>query len=349
MSADERQSVDQAIVAHSLIAAHGDRVQELARLYDSFERAMAQSGAADREARDVHHRLSARIAEWMTTDLEAERRDIIPLPADEREAMQREIARAIPRAEREADGLPASAPEHVVVRLLREFHASLPATLPRASLVRFRRSAARLKRFEELDAPAFCLGNEARILVVALESATAPTALRDVAFDPSDRFERTFIWGLEACAILHPGAAGAVDLGLGTSAAVAALLGGSGEDFHDLNERWVQSAAPSHPFARYPYIPHGRFCAVSSTSPVRCDLESTGPIGWAAGDDVARLARDLCAIADQKPAFAAELRAVGGRLDSVAQRGEAVIGWVEYLPFESDGNRQWLVAGDMEI
>jgi hypothetical protein len=335
--------MDREIIAHSLVAAHAERVREFARLYDSFERAVAANGPAGGEAQDIHRRVSARIVEWTTTDLEAERHDVILLSSEERESIRQETARAIPYAESKADGLPGSAPEREVVRLLRQFHTACPATLTRAALVRFRRSVARLQRLEELDAPVFLLENEPSILLAALESATAPIACRDVALDPTDRFERTFIRGLEACSIVEPGAARAADMGLGTSSAVAALLGVSGEDLHDLHERWVQSAAPSHPFARHPYVPRDRFCAVGSTSPVRADLESTGPIGWAAGDDVARLARDLRGIADEKPTFQPELRALADRVEAAARRGEAVIGLIEYLPPESDGNRQWLV------
>jgi hypothetical protein len=338
--------VDPALLAHSLVAAHAERVRELARLFGALERAAAAGGADSAAARDAHRAVSARIVEWYRADLEAERRDVVTLAAAEREAMLLGVSRAVPHARRHAEGLPPAAPEHEVVRSLEQAQAAFSAALSRAAVVRFGRSAERLERFEALGAPAFALGNEARVLLGALESGTAPIPPpSDPALDPGDDFEATFAWGLDACVVCEPGAAGGADLGLGTAPAVAALLGVMGADLGELHERWLQSAAPSHPFARYPLVPRGRFCgaAASPASAVRGDLDSAGPVGWAAADDVAVLARDLAAAAGAEPAFAAELRAAADRVESAARRGLAVIGLVEYLPPEADGERQWLV------
>ena len=143
--------------------------------------------------------------------------------------------------------------------------------------------------------------------------------------------------------IREPGASGGVDLGLGVSPMVAALLGVAGEDLDELNARWVQSAPPSHPFAHYPFVPRGRFCSVTATGLVRGDLESTGPIGWAAADDVAAVARDLAALADEQQAFGVELRAASLRVELAARRGHAVIGLIEYSSPEAEGQRSWFV------
>jgi hypothetical protein len=336
--------MDPASVAHTLVAAHADRVPELARLYGLLERAVAAAGADGDPARDARRTLGARIVAWTGADWEAERRDIVTLAAAEREGMVRSLERAIPHAERWAADMPPAAREHAIVRSLRQLQTELPAALPRATLVRFRRSAARLERFEALHGPAFALGNEARLLLRALEHGIEPIPPPDPDFDPGDDLRATFAWALDACLICETGASRGVDLGLGTSPAVGALLGVAGEDLHALNERWVQSADPSHPFARYPYVPRGRFCTVSAGGPVRADLEEAGPIGWAAaGDDAAVLARDLAAVAGEQPAFAAELRAASARVQSAAARGHAVIGLIEYLSPEADGRRHWLV------
>ena len=82
--------------------------------------------------------------------------------------------------------------------------------------------------------------------------------------------------------------------------------------------------------------------AASSPAPlVRADLEETGPIGWAAGDDVSALARDLAALAGDQPAFAPELAAACHRIEAAFRRGHAVVGLIEYLSPEADGEMTW--------
>ena len=335
--------MDPAILAHTLVAAHADRVQELARLYGLLEPAVDAGGVNGDAMRTAHRALSARIVAWHGIDMEAERQDVVALAAWEREELLRDIDHAIPAAELVLDDLPPTAEEHDVVRSLRQMRAALPTALPRAALVRFRRAAARLDRLEALHGPAIIIANEAGLMLRALASGTTPIPPPDPAFDPGDDLRATFAWGLGACVIHEPGASGGVDLGLGVSPMVAALLGVAGEDLDALNGRWVQSAAPSHPFARYPYVPRGRFCSVTPAGPVRGDLEAAGPIGWAAGDDVAALARDLAAVAGEQPAFGVELRAASLRVELAARRGHAVIGLVEYLSPEAEGHRDWFV------
>jgi hypothetical protein len=335
--------MDPAIIAHTLVAAHETRVRELTRLYGLLERAVAAGGADGAAARGAHRALAARIVDWHGADWEAERRDVVALTASEREEMARSVGRAIPHGERWAAEMPSAAREHAVVRSLRQLQNDFPAALPRATLVRFRSSAARLERLEALRGPVFVLGNEARVLLRAIEHGIEPIPPPDPDIEPGGDFGATFAWGLDACVMCEAGASGGADLGLGASPAVAALLGVAGEDLDELNARWVETADPSHPFARPPYVPRGRFCAVSATSPVRADLEGAGPIGWAAGDDVAALARELAAAARDQPAFAAELQAAATRVEAVARRGHAVIGLIEYLSPEAEGSRHWLV------
>jgi hypothetical protein len=74
---------------------------------------------------------------------------------------------------------------------------------------------------------------------------------------------------------------------------------------------------------------------------VRPDFEETGPIGWAAAGEVAELADDLAALSAAQPAFAPELRAVSARLQAVSRRGDAVIGLIDYLSPEADGESRW--------
>jgi hypothetical protein len=335
-----------AILAHQVAAAHADRVPELARLYGLLERAVASSGVEGDPARQAHRALGARVGEWIVADREAERRDIVALTAAEREAMIAEIDRAIPHAELFAAEVPPEDDVRGVVRSLKVLRAALPTALPRAALIRFRRSAARLRRLEALRAPVFMLGNEPGILLRAVETGIEPIVAPELAYSSRRGFQGTLIWGVEACVIREPGAAQGVNLGLGPSAAVAALLEVADEDERALHDGWVESVSPSHPFARYPLVPRGRFCDANFGSLVRGDFEETGPLGWAADDDVAALARDLAALADGRPDVASELRAVSDRIAAVAGRGHAVIGLIEYLSPEADGEPSWF--GDPE-
>jgi hypothetical protein len=334
------------MVAHGLAAAHAERVPELARLWGSLERAVTAGGADGPEARAAHAALSARFGEWVTADAEAERRDVVTLTADERDAMLRDIDHALPAAEAIAGELPPADEVHDVIRSLRELRAAFPTALPRAAAVRFRRSAARLRKLEALGAPAMIIGHEPGVLLEAIESGLGPIAPRPLSFIPERGFEDAFFWGLDACVICEPGASQGVNLGLGTSPALAALLGVAGEDHGTLHERWVEAAAPSHPFARHPFVPRGRFCTVRPAALVRADLEETGPIGWAAADEVGALARDFAAVASAEPAFAPELRAVAARMEEVSRRGHAVIGWIEYLSPEADGESRLFAEPD---
>src|SRR5689334_422438 len=134
--------MDPKMIAHTLVPAHTARVVELAELFALLENAASTGGVDSAAARDAHHRLIERIIDWEMADREAERRDVLALSAAEREALQQDIARAIPYAERDAEGLPETSPEQATVHALRRIHAAFPTALTRAALVRFRRSAA---------------------------------------------------------------------------------------------------------------------------------------------------------------------------------------------------------------
>lgn len=85
---------------------------------------------------------------------------------------------------------------------------------------------------------------------------------------------------------------------------------------------------------------------MDATRPVRGDLDSTGPIGWAVGDDVTTLARDLAGAAASQASWAAELGAASWRVQAAAHAGHAVIGFIEYLPPRAEGLRKWLTEPD---
>lgn len=292
-----------ALVAHGLVAAHATRVVELARLYGALDRAVVASGVESAVARDAHAALSARVGEWLVADVEAERRDMVTLTAAERDSMLRDIDHTIPAAD-------------------------FPTALPRAALIRFRQSAARRRRLEALGAPGVIIGNETGLLRGAIESGIGPIVAPQLAFNPERGFEDALSWGFDQCVICEPGASLGVNLGLGASPSVAALLGVTGED--------------------YPLVPRGRFCGVSPSRLVRAGFEGTGPIGWAAGDDMGALARDLVAIAADQPAFAPELHALVDRIAAASRRGYAVIGLIEQLPPEADGEPRWFAGPDAQ-
>jgi hypothetical protein len=335
--------MERADVGHTLVAAHAGRVRDLATLHASLERAVVTGGGStSAAAKETHALLAAQLVEWDHADREAERCDVVTLATDEREALRQAVSRAIAHAQEHAAVLAPTVP--AAIRSLQALQTDFPPLLTRAALTRLRRSAARLEQLELLRAPGFALGGEASLMLGAIQSATAPIERPAVEIDTSDGFHSTFAWGLDACVIREPGAVGGVDLGLGTSPAVSALVGSSGDELHALHQRWVETAAPTHPFATYPLVPRGRFGTVSATRRVRGDLDSTGPVGWAAGDDLARYVRDLRALAGRHVALAVELEAVANRVEAVAARGAAVIGLVEYLPPEADGERHWLAA-----
>jgi hypothetical protein len=52
----------------------------------------------------------------------------------------------------------------------------------------------------------------------------------------------------------------------------------------------------------------------------------------------------LVPLADRQARDAAQLHEVAGRVAAVARRGEAVVGFIEYLPPEAEGERNWLVG-----
>jgi hypothetical protein len=332
-----------AALAHSLVAAHADRIEQFARLYGVLASEVAAHGTESDEAHGAHRRLGARIVEWETTDQQAERADIVVLSTEDRQALVRDTARAINAAERQAHGLPERAREHEVVRSLRKFHSHFPAELPRASLVRLRRSAKRAANIEKLGGPGFLLGSEAEVLLGALESATAPIAPPEVEFDSENGFHATLAWGLEACLVRDPGAVGVANLGLGVSPSVIGLLGLAGEKLDAEYDQWLRLASPSHPFGRYPFVPSGRLGDGTAERRVRGDLDSTGPIGWATPAEAATLAQSLSGATNEHGDLASELQRSSARIQSTAARGQAVIGWIEYLPPEAEGQPKWFV------
>jgi hypothetical protein len=101
--------MEHPIIANSLLAAHTDRVLELARLYDLLERTAASTGAASDGTRKVHRALTARIVDWETADGEAERRDVVALTAEEREP----LLRILPAMPPEIDTIGAYVQSHL--------------------------------------------------------------------------------------------------------------------------------------------------------------------------------------------------------------------------------------------
>jgi hypothetical protein len=194
-----------------------------------------------------------------------------------------------------------------------------------------------LKRLVDLDAPAIIIANEPRLMLQSIQRAIEPIDPPQIPFSPARGFQNTLIRAVDACFVFESGASQPANLGLGASRAVGALLGVSGESYNALYEGWLELAAPSHPFARYPFVPSGWFCSVDPERFVRPDFEATGPIGWAAGDDVVALARDLGTFAGDDSVFTPQLRALSRRLEAVSLRGQAVIGLIEYLSPEADG------------
>ena len=76
---------------------------------------------------------------------------------------------------------------------------------------------------------------------------------------------------------------------------------------------------------------------------VRDHGEETGPLGWAVGDEIHEQAEALQAHARRSPELAEDLRQVAARLERAAEAGQAVVGCLELLFYESDGIRTWLV------
>jgi hypothetical protein len=332
-----------AAIAHTLAAAYERRVRDFAHRYALLGTTVAAAGAHSAATRDAHRALCSQIASWEVADLEVERRDVVTLAEDDRVALVRDIARVIPHAKRSAARLPPSAKEHSIIRSLEDICSAFPRSLPRAAVVRLRRSTARLKHLEELKGPATIIANEAEILLGILKSATLAVEPHDFTFDAEHGFHSTLHRGLEACTIREPGAAGGRDLGLGICAALPELLGVSGMDLGEVHDRWRETAAPTHPWARYPYVPGGRFGAMKSDRLVRGDLEGTGPVGWAAGSDVQTVSHDLLAAAEGAANASSALRSVVERVRRVAESDQAIIGFIEFLPPEADGQRQWLI------
>ena len=191
----------------------------------------------------------------MHANLLAERADLVTLAPEEREALEQGIATALRYAKQEAESLDPTAEEHEVIRSLEGLCAAFPEVLPRAAVVRLHRSVARLGRLESLQAPEFTLAKEASIMHGAMEPATGPIEEPGPELDDDYEINSTFFEGLDQCVILEAGADGARDLGLGYSAALPRVLGVDGMDLYDVDDAWRETAAPDHPWARYPIVP----------------------------------------------------------------------------------------------
>jgi hypothetical protein len=229
---------------------------------------------------------------------------------------------------------------------LEQASVGLPTRLPRAVLAKLRRGLARFVRLENLGAAKIFLRNEARLVLDVLDWQRDLGSIAPARFDPDEGFESTFAWALDTCIIREPTRMGARDMGLGEDVLRVCDLVTDVNSLGIVHEHWLETLDPEHPWARYPFVPRQRFGCGHRDCLVRHYFESTGPVGWAIGEDLRLMAHSLRELSSREEALTWQLRGMADRLEAADRDGNAVLGWLEYLSPEAEGDRLWLVASD---
>jgi hypothetical protein len=333
-------------LVHSMVLAHASRTREFAELFGSLDETVHAVGPESERARVAHQVLTEAVCRWVAADIRAEHEDLVSITPEERAQLQRDLGGMVPYAgEYAPDDAEEGSARHAR-QVLEQASLGLATTLPRAVLAKLRRCLARFTRLEDLGAARMILHNEARLVVDVLDWQRQLTSIAPLRFDADNGFESTLFWSLDACVIRAPTKTGARDIGLGEEVVQVRDLGVDVNSLGVLHERWLETLSPDHPWARYPFVPRKKFACSRRDCLVRHCFESTGPVGWAAGEDLRLIADSLRELSNREKGLPSRLRALADLLEAADRDGHAVIGWLEYLSPEAEGNRLGLVAPD---
>jgi hypothetical protein len=289
-----------------MVRAHGVRTREFASLFGALDEAVLAAGATSERARAAHAALTEVVCAWIAADIRAEQDDLVSIAGEQHAELQRAIERLKAYAGDQAS-----------------FH--VPPAIPRGVLAKLGRCLARFTSLQELRAPEILLHNEAGLIRDVLDWQHDLESIAPVRFDPDKGFEATFAWALDACISREPTKSGARDIGLGEDA--------------------LQLRDPEHPWARYPFLPKRTFACTRRVCAMLNHFEDTGPIGWAAGEDLRDIVDRLRELSSGERA-PSQLGALADRLEDADRDGHAVIGWLQYLTPEAEGRRLWLVEAE---
>ncbi len=338
MIPSEHRPENYPVLSHTLVQARPERIVGFRDLYRAMARARRQ-GAGEPEQRALVEQLDV----WRLADHHAEMRDlIVPSTADRREILAG-LERALTTLEEVNDG-EFMGLEHAEIkgRLLRAKSSRLE--LPASSLRRLRESMQRHDRLEELNGPIVILLNECALAARHLEDWRTPPAVTRPTISWDHGCESLLFQGLRLCVTCTPDGR-TIELGIGPSRAVEHILAIEPSYLSDVLDTWEGRDGPPlerriHAIGTYPLVPTNR---VHDEGPafedVRDHAEGIGPLGWSVGSDVSHLAAAFEMLAQQHEAQGEELRAVAQRLAGVS----AVVGCLELMTYEGDGDRTWLV------
>jgi hypothetical protein len=332
-------------LAHALVAAHASRTRAFASQYGALAATVSERGHDAAESVALQRELQRQLVAWETEDHEDELRDMVVLAGQELESTRRGLEHALEYV----DVLEASERAEVE-EVLRNSHRAL-GPLPRSWARRLGVSFARLERLRELHAPRIILGREAELTARKLKGWNRPPPPWDEV-TWSEGCRHLLSHGTRLCIERDSLGRRGVDLGLGPSSWLDEVLEMGVED----EDRLTDVLGATHPpalegivpaLAAYPFVPPGRMHAQGPSFTGVCDHgRAVGPIGWAAGDDLAQLAEAYAALARATPRERARLEGVADRLRALHRRDAAVLGCLEFLSDDSDGVRTWLVDPD---
>jgi hypothetical protein len=337
-------SVDAPLLAHSLVAAHSDRVSAFAARYAEMARRVSATGPDSPESSNAQLEIMRMISVWNRLDREAELDDMVELVGDVRVTTQRGLQRALHYTDLLDDD------ERDQVEPILRSSLEVLAPMPRAFIRILQRCIARLHRLEELQAPTILLANEGRLISRALSNWKTPPPLWEGPVDWTNGCTRLLWFGTKAMTIAEPSGRRGADLGLGRTRAVDELLGLADDVYDRLLD--PMHAGPDGPplesveprTGAYPLVPVRRFHDLGPAFlEVRDHDEMVGPIGWADGDELVRLAEGYVDLARRHPSHERSLARVATNLRTAHDAQHAVLGCLELLTYESDGARRWLV------
>lgn len=327
------------LLAHSLVRARPERVQAFVAGYTQLADDVAIAGTRGAESVRAHANLVHQVADWEEDDEArgmAEQAVLSPL---ELSRIHDGIRRVLARVDEPAE----------VVRTLRSaLDAEL--TLPALSQRGLQRCLARFDRLVALAGPGFALFSEAQLIATHLDGDKAARVRLD-ALDWRDDLERGCVGllrvGIEACLPLIDGERRGIHIGIPLSRAVNDLL-----RLHEADLRGAQDANSHEPLetklpaaATYPFVPAGRMHKHGAAfAGVRDHGEGIGPLGWAIGDELLKLIDAVEARVDSAGAHKILLIELSQNLRAAHQADAAVVGCFEWMSYEADDVRNWLVS-----
>ena len=321
------------LLGHALVAANTLRLQAFVEGYAQFAEGTFN---ADSTAEESYTLLQDLFYSWEVEDHTHALADVVTLAGEAEGRTKRALKSVLDYL-----GEDASMRSSILI-LTGALTETL--TLPRVRHVQLQRCLQRFQRVLQLRGPGFVLFREAEFIATQLEGwKQAPERVAHTWCEGSSFL---LLDGLLGCMLRDERGIRGAHLGLPLSPRIHDLLPMEQGGWQQVLEHSLSQSLETHcaAVAAFPFVPRGRFHTRGPLFSLVPDHgEGTGPIGWALGEELSELKTAYEALARKHPEQAAQLREIANQIERVQERGEAVLGCLELMTYEGDGQRNWLV------